>query len=113
MVSKERRKGEERRTELRVGVDADVEWVLDGERRPGRLSDMSLNGCFVLSAGSFTDGEIVLICFPHADGGRVEIRGEIVNNVPEIGFAARFLKLTPFHEQFIRDFAEHHYIYRE
>ena len=113
MVSKERRKGPERRTDLRVGIDADVEWVLDGVRRPGHVSDMSMTGCFILTAGEFSDGEIVLICFPHADGGRVEIRGEIRNNVPEIGFAVRFLSPTPFQQEFIRDFAEFHYVHRE
>ena len=112
MVSRDRRKGTERRQELRVGVDADIGWSIDGTPMSGRLSDMSMAGCFVLTAGEFSDGEIVHLYFPHEEGGRVEILGEIKNHVYEIGFGVAFKDLTEFHREFLRKFAETHYKYR-
>jgi len=112
MAVRDRRKGGERRSELRVGIDADIGWTIDGTPMPGRLTDMSMAGCFVLSAGQFSDGEIVRLFFPHTDGGSVEILSEIRNHVPEIGFGVRFLDLSDFHIEFLRNFTEKHYTYR-
>ncbi|HJS51549.1 MAG TPA: PilZ domain-containing protein [Pyrinomonadaceae bacterium] len=111
-VSKDRRKGTERRNELRVGVDADIGWTIDGTPMSGRLSDMSMAGCFVLTAGQFSDGDIVRLYFPHPDGAQVEIHGQIRNHVPEIGFGVEFLDLTGFLKEFLRSFAETHFTYR-
>ena len=112
MVSKDRRKGGERRAELRVGVDADIGWTIDGTPNSGRLSDMSMAGCFVMAAGQFSDGDIVRLYFPREDGSQLEILGEIKNHVPEIGFGVKFLDITEFHMTFLRSFAESHYTYR-
>lgn len=112
MVSKDRRKGGERRAELRVGVDADIGWTIDGTPNAGRLSDMSISGCFVMAAGQFSDGDMVRLYFPHPDGAQVEVLGEVKNHVPEIGFGVKFLDITEFQVTFLRDFAEAHYTYR-
>jgi hypothetical protein len=112
MVSKDRRKGGERRSELRVGVDADIGWTIDGTPHSGRLSDMSMSGCFVLAAGEFAEGDTVRLYFPCEDGSQMEILGEIRNHVPEIGFGVKFLDLTSFHKKFLSGFAEAHYTYR-
>src|SRR5687767_2280887 len=109
MVSKDRRRGTERRQELRVGVDAEIGWTIDGTPMAGRLSDMSMAGCFVLTAGQFSDGETVRIYFPHSDGAQVEVIGEIKNHVPEIGFGVAFIDLTSFQKEFLRGFAEAHF----
>ena len=112
MVSKDRRKGGERRQELRIGVDADIGWTIDGTPMSGRLTDMSMAGCFVLAPGLFSDGDTVRLYFPHSDGSSVEILSEIKNHVPEIGFGVKFLDLNDFQKEFLRDFAELHYTYR-
>ena len=62
----------------------------------GRLTDMSMAGCFVLAPGLFTDGDLVRLYFPHSDGSSVEILSEIKNHVPEIGFGVRFRDLNEF-----------------
>ena len=111
-MSNDRRKGGERRSELRVGVDAEIGWTIDGTPMSGRLSDMSMAGCFVLAAGEFSDGDMVRIYFPREDGSQLEIHGEIKNHVSEIGFGVQFLDLTEFHRQFLRDFVEAHFTYR-
>jgi hypothetical protein len=94
LMPKDRRSGEERRTVNRYTVQADVEWQTAGERQSGTLSDISLDGCFVLSDGNVVDGEPVRIFIPLADGMKVEFTGRITNHVLEIGFGARFDKIS-------------------
>ncbi len=108
MEAKDRRQLEERRKETRFGVSIDIEWVAGGEVRRGRLTDVSSNGCFVLTGGEFSDGEVVRIYLPLTDGTRIEFLGEIRNHVLDIGFAVRFVSLTDAQKQFIKNFAELH-----
>ena len=111
-MSRDRRKGTERRKELRISVDAEIGWSIDGTPMTGRLSDMSLAGCFVLTAGVFSDGDVVRLYFPNENGSPVEIVGEIRNHVYEIGFGVGFAELTNLEVDFLRRFAESHYKYR-
>lgn len=94
MATRDRRSGEERRSVNRYQVEVDVEWQTAGERQPGSLSDVSLDGCFVLSAGDVVDGEPVKIFIPLSDGMKVEFSGRVTNHVLEIGFGARFDKIS-------------------
>jgi hypothetical protein len=100
--------GQDRRSERRVPVAADIEWASAGDMIPGRLGDLSSNGCFVLTAGEFADGEIVRLFFPMTDGTKLEILAEIRNYVEDIGFAARFISLSDAQREFVRSFAELH-----
>ncbi len=90
----DRRSGQERRGTNRYPIDADVEWQGSGARQPGTLSDVSLDGCFVLSSGQVTDGENVRIYVPLADGMKVEFTGQVANHVVEIGFGVKLDKLS-------------------
>jgi hypothetical protein len=94
MAIKDRRSGEERRSMNRYQVEADIEWQTSAGRSPGTLSDVSLDGCFVLSSGDVIDGENVKIFIPLADGMKVEFTGTVTNHVVEIGFGARFDKIS-------------------
>lgn len=78
----------------RYPVQVDVEWMTSSERSPGTLSDVSLDGCFVLSSGNVEDGETVKIFVPLADGMRVEFSGRVTNHVLEIGFGLKFDKIS-------------------
>ena len=98
----------DRRSEKRTRVAADVEWATGGVMNRGRLGDLSSNGCFVLAAGDFSDGEVVRLFFPMTDGSKLEILTEIRNYVEDIGFAARFVSLSDTQREFIRNFAELH-----
>ena len=106
--SNEKKISDERRSEKRVRVAADIEWANEGEMRPGRLGDLSSKGCFVLTAGEFADGEIVRLFFPMTDGSKLEIVAEVRNYVEDIGFAARFVSLSDSQREFVRNFAELH-----
>lgn len=94
MAIRDRRSGDERRAMNRYHVEVDVEWQTSAGRSPGTLSDVSLDGCFVLSSGDVLDGEDVKIFIPLADGMKVEFTGKVTNHVVEIGFGARFDKIS-------------------
>lgn len=85
----------ERRSTNRYQVEIEVEWEgSGGGRSPGRMSDLSLDGCFVLSSGDVEDGERVRIFVPLADGMKVEFGGVVANHVLEIGFGVKFDPLS-------------------
>ncbi len=94
MSIKDRRSGDERRGTNRFPVELDVEWEGPAGRSAGLISDVSLDGCFVLSSGDVGDGESVKIFVPLADGMNVEFGGSVVNHVFEIGFAIKFDQLS-------------------
>ncbi|CAN5397093.1 hypothetical protein BH10ACI3_BH10ACI3_15230 [soil metagenome] len=94
MATQDRRSGTERRGTNRYPVELDVEWQGSAGRAPGSLSDVSLDGCFVLSSGDVNDGENVRVFIPFADGMKVEFTGRVANHVFEIGFGIKFDQLT-------------------
>jgi len=106
----DRRVGRERRSEERLKVAVEIEWAKDGVRYGGSLSDINANGCFLLSSGSWTDGDLIKIYFPLTNGETIQIFGEILNHVDDVGFGLRFVNLTDTHKQFLRNFGEHHSI---
>jgi hypothetical protein len=61
---------------------------------PGSISDVSLDGCYVLTAGEVTDGETVRLFVPLADGMKVELSGEVANHVFDIGFGLKFDQIS-------------------
>ncbi len=94
MTAKDRRSGDERRGTNRYPVEMDVQWESNGDRQPGSISDVSLDGCFVLSSGDVNDGEDVKIFVPLEDGMKVQFDGKVANHVFEIGFGVKFAPLS-------------------
>ena len=94
MVTRDRRSGTERRASSRFAIEVDVEWQAAGSRMPGSIADVSLDGCYVLSAGAVTDGESVRLYLPLADGMKVELTGRVANHVVDIGFGMKFDQLS-------------------
>ena len=94
MAVRDRRSGEERRGSNRYPVDVAIEWEGGAGRQPGSLSDVSLDGCFVLSSGDVNDGDRVKLFIPLADGMKVEYGGRVANHVFEIGFGVKFDQLS-------------------
>lgn len=93
MATQDRRSGDERRITGRHTIELNVEWEGSGTRMPGTLSDISFEGCFVLSSGDVVDGEKVRIFVPLADGMSVAYVGTVANHVVEIGFGVKFDEL--------------------
>jgi hypothetical protein len=94
MSIRDRRSGIERRGSNRYTVEVEVEWQDSGRRSPGALSDVSLNGCFVLSSGEVNDGDHVKIFVPMGEGKEAEFGGLVANHVLEIGFGLKFDDLS-------------------
>ena len=94
MAARDRRSGEERRGSNRYPIEIDVQWESTGARKPGSISDVSLDGCFVLSSGDVNDGADVKIFVPLADGMKVRFDAKVANHVYEIGFGVKFEQLS-------------------
>lgn len=90
----DRRSGDERRATNRYPVQLEIEWQAAGDRMPGSLSDVSLDGCFILGSADVQDGDRVKVFVPLTDGMNVEFGGVIANHVFEIGFGVRFDQLS-------------------
>jgi hypothetical protein len=102
----DRRTGKERRENDRYSVNIDVEWEGMVGRKSGTLSDISREGCFVLSSGEVEDTENVKIFLPLTEGMKVQFWGQVINHVFEIGFAVRFIELSPAQKDFLEKFIE-------
>src|SRR5437016_603524 len=94
MAVGDRRSGNERRGSNRYPITLDIEWEGSAGRLSGTVSDVSLDGCFVLSSGDVEDGDIVNVFIPLADGMKVQFAGKVANHVFEIGFGVRFEQLS-------------------
>jgi len=108
MTELDRRKSDERRVTKRYAVSIDVEWESHYGRRVGTLSDVSKEGCFILSEVDVTEGELVKVFIPLTDGMKIEFLGQVANFVYEIGFALNFLSLSDAQKEFLTNFVEMH-----
>jgi hypothetical protein len=103
-----RKSDDDRRRQKRYAVNLDVEWENHFGRGSGTLSDISEDGCFVLSEVDVTDGELVKVFIPLTDGMKVEFVGQVANFVYEIGFAVHFLSLSDAQKEFLSNFVDSH-----
>ena len=94
MSVQDRRSGQERRGTNRFPISIDVEWETTGTRQPGSISDVSFDGCFILSSGEVEDGDTARIFVPLGDGIKVQFGGKIANHVLDIGFGVKFDQLS-------------------
>ena len=72
MATKDRRTGNDRRNLERFPVNIEIEWEGLIGRHSGSISDISVQGCFVLCSGEVEDGENVKIFFPLTDGRKIQ-----------------------------------------
>jgi len=103
---RDRRRGGDRRSSKRYSVNIDLEWENHSGRHRGTISDISENGCFILSGVEVENGERISLFLPIGDGMEIQFSGEIANYTFEIGFAVRFIELTPAQLQILRGFLE-------
>jgi hypothetical protein len=59
-----------------------------------------------LSSGEVEDSENVKIFLPLTDGMKVQFWGQVINHVFEIGFAVRFIELSPAQADFLDKFVD-------
>ena len=104
----DRRKSDDRRGSRRYPVSLDIEWEIHSDRRTGTLSDISREGCFILSGVEVSDGELVKVLIPLSDGMKVEFLGQVANFVFEIGFAVHFISLSDAQKEVLESFVQLH-----
>jgi hypothetical protein len=81
---------QDRRRAERVRVNLSARWEAASIRERGTISDISANGCFLLSGGETSPGEAVRVALELPEGRTIELNSEVVYRTEEIGFAVRF-----------------------
>jgi hypothetical protein len=80
---------QDRRTAERIRINLAARWEGLMTAVRGAVCDLSLTGCFILTAGQVETGELVRLELHFAD--RVnQVWGEVVYGIAEMGFAMRF-----------------------
>jgi PilZ domain-containing protein len=80
----------ERRRAPRVKVDLMARWEGAIAREEASVTNLSINGCFVLSGGKVEAKELVRLEIDLPDQNPIYLWAEVVDAAPEIGFAVRF-----------------------
>jgi len=81
---------QERRSANRLRTDINARWETLRTQGRGFVCDLSASGCFVLSGGEVSRGELARLDLLVADE-IVMVWGTVVYALPEMGFAIRFL----------------------
>jgi hypothetical protein len=91
---------DERRDEERVALNLEVRW--EGVTHSARLSDISVDGCYIDSiAASFQVGEVVSFEVRLPGGDWLPLRGEVTHTMPNVGFGLCFTFLTDEEQRLI------------
>jgi hypothetical protein len=80
----------ERRKDDRVKVELEVSWEGALTQLRGSLVDLSTSGCFILTDDQVKVGELVRVIINPPRQNDLYIWGEVVYQIPEMGFAVRF-----------------------
>lgn len=80
----------ERRKKSRIKTDLKVTWEGARTQLGGSIVDLSTSGCFILSDDQVRVGELIRITIHSDEYGQICIWGEVVYQINEMGFAARF-----------------------
>ena len=81
---------EERRGAVRVKVNLPSRWEGVLSQQEASVTNLSLNGCFLLSGGSVEPRELIRLEITLPNGEYIYPWAEVVEAAGEIGFAVRF-----------------------
>ena len=81
---------QERRRAQRLRTNINVRWETLKTQGQGSVCDLSASGCFVLSGGEVTPGELTRLDMRVTDE-LLTVWGTVVYTISEMGFAVRFL----------------------
>jgi len=96
----------DRRAAPRARVKLPVRWEGVTSRENATITDLSRNGCFVLSGGKVEMKELVWLEIQLTDEQKVNFWAEVVNESPEIGFALKFNSSSPEDELALAKYLE-------
>ena len=81
---------QEQRAAPRFRVDLKARWETLKSQGRGAVSDLSSGGCFVLSGGEVSAGELIRLQITSAEHLAITW-GQVIYAVGEMGFALRFV----------------------
>jgi PilZ domain-containing protein len=96
----------DRRKAPRARVKLPARWEGVHSREQATVTDLSRNGCFVLSGGKVEKKELVLLEIQLTDQQAVTFWAEVVDHATEIGFALKFNSSSPEDEAMLANFLE-------
>ncbi len=96
----------DRRSAPRVRVKLPARWEGVLSRENATVTDLSRNGCFVLTGGNVEMKELVSLEIQLTDDQKVHFWAEVVNQAAEIGFALKFNSSSPEDEAALGKFLE-------
>lgn len=96
----------ERRSAPRARVNLPARWEGVLSRENATVTDISRNGCFVLSGGKVEIKELVWLEIQLPDTDAVHFWAEVVNQASEIGFALRFNSGSSEDEEMLAKFLD-------
>jgi PilZ domain-containing protein len=85
----------ERRSAPRARVKLPARWEGVLSRESATITDISRNGCFVLSGGKVEKKELVWVEIQLPDRQPVNFWAEVVDEASDIGFALKFNSSSP------------------
>lgn len=93
---------DERRIAPRATANIAVKWEGIAGSDAGTVSDLSVDGCFILCSGRVMAHEQVKLEFNFPDFKSLPFFGEVVYQIDEIGFAVQFVDPTAAQVEFLR-----------
>jgi PilZ domain len=84
----------ERRNSLRVPTNLTAQWHGLLARSEGTIADLSSTGCFVLTGGDASPGELISLRISIPGVMHLQVWGKVVYQIEEMGFALRFKDLS-------------------
>jgi hypothetical protein len=109
MIRKDRRRAK------RISTNLTVRWNTSNLSEDSKITDLSTEGCFILTAERMTVNELSRVTqVPEGDTIQIELQlssdewlklnGEVVYKIERLGFGIRFLDITPPTEQVLEAF---------
>lgn len=96
----------DRRLAPRVRVNLPARWEGVVSRETATVTDISRNGCFVLTGGRVEIKELVWLEIQLTETEAVHFWAEVVDTASEIGFALKFNSSTPEDEGMLASFLD-------
>lgn len=96
----------DRRSAPRVRVNLRARWEGVLSRENATVTDLSRNGCFVLTGGKVEVKELVWLEINLTESQTINCWAEVVDTASEIGFAVKFNSSTPEDEATLAKFLE-------
>ncbi len=84
----------ERRRAPRIKVNLPARWEGVLTLREAAVTNLSINGCFVLTGGKVQPKELIRLEIYLSDDQVIYVWSEVVDEAEEIGFAVRFTSVS-------------------